>query len=426
MSKQVFISYSFDEKNYADLLCDRLESAGITCWIAPRDIRAGQSWAEAIVSGIDGSALLLLLLSARSNDSRYVVREVELADGRGKPLFTVRLEDIRPSGAMEFFLRLPQSVDCFRDAFETRLGYVVEMVAQCFPNESVPSHNIPLASQPQAHSSIDIMPQPFKWIWIPAGKVTLAEGGYVPIGGHMFDVPAFEIAKYPITNAQYALFVEAEGYRDRRWWTDTGWRVREEGWCWTVQNRWEPTGKAWVEPRWWLDSYWNSVNQPVVGISWYEALAFCTWLSATTAENIMLPTEQQWQRAAQGDDGRAYPWGDRWNHSLCTNNGSPTTHVTAYEGVRGGASPFGVADMAGNVLEWCATSWDDSSQDANPTDVRYILRGGSWFYSDSSYFRTDCRLRDFPHARLNDSGFRLARAAVSDTVPPPANAVVMR
>src|SRR5690606_32128020 len=132
---------------------------------------------------------------------------------------------------------------------------------------------------------------------------TLEEGGYVPEGGQTFDVPAFAIAKYPITNAQYAKFIAAGGYNQRKWWTDAGWQARELGLTWDGK----PTGKAWTQPRFWQDSEWNGAEFPVVGVSWYESVAFCLWLSEASSENIALPTEQQWQFAAQGSDGRVYP-----------------------------------------------------------------------------------------------------------------------
>jgi hypothetical protein len=142
-------------------------------------------------------------------------------------------------------------------------------------------------------SSLDLMPKPFDWIDIPAGKVTLEAGGYAPKGGQTFDVPAFTIAKYPLTNAQFAMFIKGKGYEQRQWWTEDGWKMREE--------------QAWTEPRYWQDEKWRQVEYPVVGVSWYEAVAFCKWLSDVTDETIMLPTEQQWQRAAQGDTKYAYP-----------------------------------------------------------------------------------------------------------------------
>ncbi|MBK8026843.1 MAG: SUMF1/EgtB/PvdO family nonheme iron enzyme [Chloroflexi bacterium] len=127
------------------------------------------------------------------------------------------------------------------------------------------------------------------------------------------DVPAFAIAKYPVTNAQYRLFVTAGGYAERRWWTEAGWEAKAKGWKWDG-SQWVETNQPWAEPRYWNDpnwksAAWNGDDYPVTGVSWYEATAYCAWLSAETGESIGLPGEQQWQRAAQGSDGRAYPWG---------------------------------------------------------------------------------------------------------------------
>jgi formylglycine-generating enzyme required for sulfatase activity len=232
------------------------------------------------------------------------------------------------------------------------------------------------------------LPSPFAWIDIPAGKVT--------VKNQTHDVPAFAIAKYPLTNTQFAPFIEAGGYRERKWWTDAGWGQRERD--------------GWTEPRFWNDSKWNGTEQPVVGVSWYEAIAYCQWLSEQTGQKILLPTGQQWQRAAQGDDGRDYPWGSQWNRNLCNNNVDKkgigkTTPVTQYEG--NGDSPFGVVDMAGNVWEWCLTEYKSGNNSANGTEVR-VLRGGSWFIPDTVIFRCDYRNRNDPYNRYSNWGFRLA------------------
>jgi formylglycine-generating enzyme required for sulfatase activity len=231
---------------------------------------------------------------------------------------------------------------------------------------------------PSKPTSLSLMPAPFDWVAIP-GK-------------------GYSIAKYPITNAQFAKFIEAGGYQQQKWWTSDGWQQREED--------------GWTQPRYWNDNKWNGAEQPVVGVSWYEAVAFCLWLSETAGERIMLPTEQQWQYAAQGDDGRTYPWGNDWDCQRCNNSVSPcdsnvTTSVTQFEGK--GNSPFGVVDMAGNVWEWCLTGYDTGSQDKSGTDVR-VLRGGSWYNGDADFFRCDFRYRDNPHGRDFDYGFRVSRS----------------
>jgi len=255
-----------------------------------------------------------------------------------------------------------------------------------------------------ARSSLQkILPIPFDLIHIPAGQVTLTntwdiKEAYVGKKGESktFDVSEFALAKYPVTNAQFEPFLKAGGYDNQQWWTTDGWKYRQD--------------KRWTQPRYWKDSKWNGATQPIVGVSWYEAVAYCHWLSHTTNTKIMLPTEQQWQRSAQGDDGRVYPWGNDWNGDLCNNDADDkgigkTTPVTQYEGK--GDSPFGVVDMAGNVWEWCLTDYYKGSNDVNGTDVPG-LRGGSWGNSNLVNFRCVHRDRIFPNNGYISRGFRFA------------------
>jgi formylglycine-generating enzyme required for sulfatase activity len=248
------------------------------------------------------------------------------------------------------------------------------------------------------------MPPPFAWIDIPAGKVTLETGGFVPKGGQTFNTTPFVIAKYPVTNAQFAKFVNTDGYEEKRWWTDIGWQIREE--------------KKWTEPLYWKNKQWNSADYPVVGISWYESLAFCRWLSEMSGENILLPTEQQWQRAAQGNDNRVYPWGNEWDCKRCNSDISPcrsnsTTLVTQYEGPDKGDSPFNVVDMAGNALEWTLTSYENGSISLDGIDSR-TLHSDSWTGFDSDELRNTFRQKFSPKFRYFTIGFRLARSYNSD------------
>jgi formylglycine-generating enzyme required for sulfatase activity len=206
------------------------------------------------------------------------------------------------------------------------------------------------------------------------------------------------ISKYPITNGQFAKFIEAGGYKNQQWWTPAGWAQREKD--------------KWTEPRYWTYSQWNRAEQPVVGVSWYESVAFCLWLSDVTGEKIMLPTEEQWQYAAQGTDGREYPWGKQWDASRCNNNVDSkgigkTSPVRQYEGK--GDSPFGVVDMAGNVWEWCLTDYSNKTNNINNDATSRVIRGGSWYFDDSDWFRCDYRLDWNPLDGNLVSGFRLSR-----------------
>ena len=235
----------------------------------------------------------------------------------------------------------------------------------------------PAPPQPARKRSVELLPAPFGWIEIP-------KKGY-------------SIAKYPLTNAQFAPFMEAGGYTQDRWWTKAGIEAR--------------TKENWTEPRYWQDSRWNQPEHPVVGVSWFEAVAYCLWLSEVTGEKIMLPTENQWQYAAQGTDGRDYPWGKNWDTSRCNNDVDSkgigkTTPVRQYEGK--GDSPFGVVDMSGNVWEWCLTDYDNKTNEINSNTKYRVLRGGSWNNFDPDFFRCDYRNRNDPDYGNYGRGFRLS------------------
>lgn len=243
--------------------------------------------------------------------------------------------------------------------------------------------------------SADILPSPFEWVEIPQGLVRLEMGGYVPDEGLEAAVTPFAIAKYPITVDQYSLFIEAGGYDVETYWTQAGWYWRQS--------------KFIDHPRFWQEPQWHQPTLPIVGVSWYESMAYCHWLSDVTSEMIVLPTESQWQRAAQGDDGRLYPWGDTLDETCCNPSHATgqTTPVTQYPN---GASPYGVMDMCGNVWEWCLTDGYNGRNDIEGGGSR-VLRGGTWD-SRQDVAQTTMRLNYFPSFRFDLVGFRIARLTV--------------
>ena len=251
-----------------------------------------------------------------------------------------------------------------------------------------------------------ILPAPFDWIKIPAGNVTVvtfenwidkqsAENKIT------YDVAPFSIAKYPVTNAQFRMFMQSEGYYRESLWTKSGWQYRKD------KNLTEPNG--------WTDTRFQGDDKPVVGISWYEALAYCRWLSESMGENIALPSKQQWQRAAQAypdgsDSQREYVWGNKWDSSACKNSvdsrhGSGTSTVTHYEN-KGNVSPCGVVDMMGNVWEWCLTSYRTGTHEIENKSTR-CLCGGAWSSIGISDFRCDYWGKYGLSDRSNALGFRI-------------------
>ena len=112
-SYQVFISYSKDDKAHADAACRHLESCNIGCWIAPRDIHPSEDWAEAIITAMDNSKILLLIFSSKSNESPQVRREVERAVNKGLSILPFRIEEVRLSKSMEYFISAQHWLDAF-------------------------------------------------------------------------------------------------------------------------------------------------------------------------------------------------------------------------------------------------------------------------------------------------------------------------
>jgi len=205
---------------------------------------------------------------------------------------------------------------------------------------------------------------------------------------HRLRLLSFLIGKYPVTVAQYRAFVRATQY-------DLG------------------ESSALQAP----DDY------PVTGVSWAEARAFCEWASYAAGRAVRLPSEAEWEKAARGTDGRIYPWGNRWDAARCNNQeGGPGRPTPVGRYSPQGDSPYGCADMAGNVWEWTCSLWgpnvsephfgypyraDDGREDPDAgSDVLRVVRGGA-YYSGEATVR--CALRDcfHPEDHEESNGFRV-------------------
>jgi hypothetical protein len=216
------------------------------------------------------SSIFARAVNEMMRDARIGIRYLEIAD-----LFALKKRHIFVCDELR---RFRASNPTFED--------YLNLEANC--SEPVEPPPVPITSSRER--LLKLMPAPFDMVPIPAGSVTLGEGegatgGYISAPTTV-EVDAFAIAKYPVTNAQFKLFIDAGGYKERRYWTNDGWGVRES--------------ETWTEPRYWTDSKWNDAEYPVVGISWYEVYAYCQWLAEMTGAAVRLPTDAEWQRAAQG------------------------------------------------------------------------------------------------------------------------------
>lgn len=222
------------------------------------------------------------------------------------------------------------------------------------------------------------------WKEIPGGEVRLDNIA------HVFEVKPYRIAKYLVTNEQFDAFLNAQdGYDNEEWWKDIE----------------QSHGRE--------QSKWQEANGPRETVSWYEAVAFCRWLSAKTGTSIRLSTEWEWQQAATGGDPtHEYPWSGAWDTSRCNSFESRQERTTAVGMYPLGATQQGVLDMAGNVWEWCLNTYEYLKQpDAVHIDKeggRRVIRGGSWGYIPVN-LRVSNRSRYNVDDRNFDIGFRLAQ-----------------
>jgi len=301
---------------------------------------------------------------------------------------------------------------------------------------------------------------------------------------HPVQTPAYTIGRYPVTNAEFACFMEAGGYTELRYWRTEAaraWLRGEgggaviEGWLqlWqavkadpekvlaqlkragvppqqldAVQElaRMDETSvreaatEAQTErprdrPAYWDDARFNNPAQPVVGITWFEAAAYCSWLTeqAQAAEatlkiwqtnqetdispqpgtfNFRLPSEAEWEKAARGGRSGVYPWGNRWDKARANTWQGHVLQPTPVGAYPQGANGWGLEDMAGNVFEWTRTlyqpyptSEEDRRNDPEVEGYR-VARGGSWLNCVGNA-RCASRDRNVPGNFHDKLGFRV-------------------
>jgi formylglycine-generating enzyme required for sulfatase activity len=288
---------------------------------------------------------------------------------------------------------------------------------------------------------------------------------------HDVTLGPFAIGQFPVTNAEWALFMQAGGYEDERWWeTDAArawrrgegaaegpkqdWREKRkyfqdnfdrirqlhregritsqqaEDWeaiarmhdndFETLLAEWYPAGRQ-IQPAFWNDDAFNNPAQPVVGICWFEAQAYCAWLSAQTGQRFQLPTEVQWEAAAHGTPHRRYAFGNDFD-SMCCNTFETHIRRTTPVGVfPSGTTSEGLVDITGNTWDWTSSLFqpypynaEDGREDPTLTGAHRVLRGGAWF-DNLVNVRTFFRSHSDPGTRNNGVGLRVLRSSPNDS-----------
>ncbi|WP_224373147.1 ergothioneine biosynthesis protein EgtB [Hyalangium versicolor] len=260
---------------------------------------------------------------------------------------------------------------------------------------------------------------PLHEVFIPGGPVRLGSDGAWAYDNerpaHVVDVPPFLLDAHPVTNGDYLVFVEAGGYEDPRWWHPKGWEfIQAEGlrhpqfWLPQGQHVWLRRRFGWIEPL--------PKDEPVQHVCWYEADAYARWAGKR------LPTEPEWEKAAQGSDGtpREHPWGDVAPASEQANLSGDTWGPSPVGSYPQGRSADGVWGLLGDVWEWTASDFGGyAGFRAFPyreySEVFFgseykVLRGGAWASSPVAV-RNSFRNWDYPIRRQIFAGFRCARDA---------------
>jgi len=384
--RQVFISHATADAAFAHRLADDLRAEGWRVWIAPDSIRPGEKWVEAIERGLETSGVFVVALTPAAVASRWVKMETNAAIGLSQDdeirFISLDVEPCRPGVLWRQFQYVT-----FRSSYETGLGELLWLdgesvetgrrpVSTTTPDTPVVTSAPPLPSPPAALPGYRIL-SPDRI----AHEKTEIEFVRVPAGSFFYgddkkplELPEFRIGRYPVTNAQYKRFLDANPaysvpFRDDNW---------AKSYNWDKKTRTYPADKA---------------DHPVVLVSWNDAKAFCDWAG------LRLPAEQEWEKAARGDkDGRIYPWGDDWVDGRCNTSEAGvggTTRVGQYSPQSD--SPYGCADMAGNVWEWTSSSHERGGR---------VLRGGSWRV-DQRFARVSIRFSDMPVYVDKYFGFRL-------------------
>jgi formylglycine-generating enzyme required for sulfatase activity len=216
-------------------------------------------------------------------------------------------------------------------------------------------------------------------IEIPAGPFTFGSDTSEPNEGpaQIIDLPAFQVDRFEVANEDFTLFVNATDYQTE-----------------AEQSGANKTWQSYVE---------GKGNHPVVKVSWNDAQAYCEWLGKR------LPTEMEWEKAARGEEGSLFPWGNEFDPAKANIKATGIRGTVAVGSFAGGASPYGVEDMAGNVWEWTSSTYqaypNSDYQDDFYSDNLYVTRGGGWF-DEEAQIRTANRSAAAPESANDDLGFR--------------------
>lgn len=477
-SIDIFLSYSRQDADAMQAVQEILRAAELVVW-TDEGLKPGtQSWTAAIEEAIQQASSVVVLLSPAAKASIWVNNEIAYAQVCQKPIFPLLLAGDE-SNAVPIRLITMQWIDGRQDLRRAAERLLVEALRYRQPGEAgagqalvesstlgqagernrsklererqelldaLRGDALPAVDRARAGQALARLgdlrsevldPLRMEFCYVPPGPFMMGEEKEQ----HQYDVRyGYWIGRYPVTNQQFAAFVDAGGYREGKYWPE----AQEEGLWRAGKFRDRDRPYRFGEP-------FDLANHPVVGVTWYEALAFVRWLDAVSAKPagfaLRLPSEPEWEKAARGGlevmaqhivaplekisslgaapllqrnplARRAHPWGKEPD-SECANYGETKIGSTSVVGCFAhGASPYGVEDLSGNVWEWTRSLWAENPYPsakaqlaqredlkAGPNSAR-VLRGGSYLVGAAGV-RCAVRVRYYPNDRDVNIGFRV-------------------
>ena len=392
---RVFLCHSSNDKPAVRELYQKLRAEPwIQPWLDEEELYPGQDWNMEIEKAVEAADAIIVCLTKNSiSKEGYVQRELRIvldfADYKPEGtiyILPVRLEECEPPrrlrawqyadyfegqrerGLQRLLVSLKRRADTlnlnttenehqiegsFDKAAAHKLG---EEIAEWFENVAQESINKPTPNE--LHSNKLILSNGMEFMRVPAEKFIMGEKDEI----HEVEIPYdYWMARYPATNEMYDAYAKAQGINHP------------------------------------VDGWEKKKNHPVVNVSYIASMEYCQWLNDLLTDKLplgwilRLPTEAEWEKAARGTKGSEFPWGNTYDKNNCNTWGGgkkDTTPVDLYSPQ--GDSPYGCADMAGNVLEWTHSlkrdypyKFNDGRENENTPGIR-VLRGGAYVYDSMS------------------------------------------